>query len=123
MIKQRVTGIGGIFFRSKDPTALAQWYSEHLGVDVVPQDYDSTPWLTESGTTVFAPFGADTDYFGRESQMWMVNFRVADLAAMAAQLETAGIDVKLDPVTYPNGRFARIHDPEGNPVELWEPTS
>lgn len=121
MSRQAVTGIGGIFFRAKNPGALAGWYREHLGVDEVPKDYVTTPWQTAKGTTVFAPFAADTDYFGRPEQNWMINFRVADMDAMVAQLQAAGITVKRDPEKYPNGRFARLHDPEGNPVELWEP--
>lgn len=121
MTKQRVTGIGGIFFRAKEPSALARWYSDNLGVDVVPGDYETVPWQTQAGTTVFAPFQEDTDYFGRDEQTWMINFRVADLDAMILQLEAAGITVTLDPEVQPNGRFARIHDPEGNPIELWEP--
>lgn len=121
MPRERVTGIGGVFFRARDPSALAAWYHEHLGVEEVPTDYGTTPWQTEAGTTVFAPFATDTDYFGRREQNWMINFRVTDLDAMIAQLEEAGIAVKRDPEPYPNGRFARLHDPEGNPVELWEP--
>jgi glyoxylase I family protein len=70
---------------------------------------------------VFAPFPQTTKYLGEQSQVWMVNFRVRDLDKMAAQLRSAGIEVKVDPEYYPNGRFARIHDPEGNPIELWEP--
>ena len=118
---QRVTGIGGLFFRSKDPTALSQWYREHLGIDLVPSDYSQQPWWQEAGPTVFAPFPDDSDYFGRPEQKWMINFRVNDLDAMVAQLRTARIEVKVDAETYPNGRFARLHDPEGNPIELWEP--
>ncbi len=118
---QRVLGIGGFFFRSQDPKALAAWYEKHLGVSGVPSDYDTKPWQTQAGTTVFAPFSQDTTYFGREEQMWMINFRVADLDAMVAQLEKAGIEVKVDPERHPNGRFARLHDPDGNPIELWEP--
>ena len=118
---EKVTGIGGVFFRAKDPGGLAQWYATHLGVEPVPSDYDSLPWQTQAGTTVFAPFPEDTDYFGQPEQAMMVNFRVRDLAAMVAQLEAAGIEVKRDPETYPNGSFARLHDPEGNPVELWQP--
>ncbi|QLC26862.1 VOC family protein [Parasphingopyxis algicola] len=118
---QRVTGIGGIFFRSDDPAALATWYRDNLGIDLTPQSYDVEPWQQEAGPTVFAPFNRATDYFGRDEQMWMVNFRVADLDAMAAQLRGNGIDVEIDPETYPNGRFARLYDPEGNPIELWEP--
>ena len=114
---ERVTGIGGLFFRAKDPAALAQWYQQHLGIDLVPPDYEQKPWSQEAGPTVFAPFEQDTEYFGKASQQWMVNFRVRNLDAMVAQLRTANIEVR----TYPNGRFARVHDPEGNPIELWEP--
>jgi predicted enzyme related to lactoylglutathione lyase len=117
---QKVVGIGGLFFRSEDPARLAKWYETHLGVTRVPTDYDQTPWHQEAGPTVFAPFAKDTDYFGRREQGWMVNFRVADLKAMIAQLRAAGITVE-DPQSYPNGLFARLHDPEGNPIELWEP--
>lgn len=118
---ERVEGIGGLFFRSKDPKALAAWYETHLGVTRTPTSYEEEPWTQAAGTTVFAPFPANTDYFGRPEQAWMVNFRVRDLDAMVRQLEAAGIEVKVDPETYPNGRFARLHDPEGNPIELWQP--
>jgi predicted enzyme related to lactoylglutathione lyase len=70
---------------------------------------------------VVAPFPADTDYFGRKEQTWMLNFRVRNLAAMVEQLRKASIAVEVDPETYPNGRFARLTDPEGNPVQLWQP--
>ena len=118
---QRVTGIGGFFFRSENPEALAQWYRDRLGIDPVPQDYDTLPWQQAAGNTAFAPFPKDSDYFGRPDRNWMLNFRVADLDAMVAQLRAAGIEVTPDPETYPNGRFARLSDPEGNPIELWEP--
>jgi len=118
---QRVSGIGGLFFRAKDPQSLSQWYRDHLGIDPVPQDYDTKPWSQEAGLTVFAPFPEDTDYFGRPEQSWMINFRVGDLDAIVKQLLEEGIEVKVDPEEYPNGRFARLADPEGNPVELWEP--
>lgn len=120
---EKVTGIGGVFFRSNNPAALSQWYKDHLGIDLTPEDYSRKPWSQEAGPTVFAPFPRDTDYFGRAEQQWMLNFRVSDLDAMVAQLRTAKIDVVVDPETYPNGRFARLHDPEGNPIELWEPKS
>jgi predicted enzyme related to lactoylglutathione lyase len=110
-----------LFFRAKDPTTLSQWYREHLGIDLVPSDYSQQSWQQEAGPTVFAPFPNDSDYFGRLEQKWMVNFRVSDLDAMVAQLRAARIEVKVDAETYPNGRFARLHDPEGNPIELWEP--
>jgi len=118
---QRVTGIGGFFFRAKDPAALAKWYKEHLGIDPVPSDYEQKPWNQVAGPTAFAPFALDTDYFGRAEQQWMINLRVRDLDAMVEQLRAAKIEVTLDPEKYPNGRFARLHDPEGNPIELWEP--
>jgi predicted enzyme related to lactoylglutathione lyase len=118
---QHVTGIGGLFFRAKDSAALGQWYQEHLGIDLVPHEYGGKSWSQEAGPTVFAPFPHDTDYFGRVEQQWMINFRVRDLDAMAAQLRAAQIDVSVDPEMYPNGRFARLQDPEGNPIQLWEP--
>ena len=118
---EKVTGIGGVFFRARDPSTLKQWYAEHLGVTITPTDYGQEPWRQEAGTTVFEPFPSDTDYFGRAEQAWMINFRVPNLDAMVTQLRASGLDVTVDPQTYPNGRFARLYDPEGNPVELWEP--
>lgn len=117
---ESVTGIGGLFFRAKDPAALAQWYKDNLGIDLVPSDYDQKPWSQEAGPTAFAPFPVDTDYFGDPARQWMINFRVRNLDAMMKQLQAARIDVRVDPESYPNGRFARLHDPEGNPIELWE---
>jgi glyoxylase I family protein len=119
--KETVTGVGGIFFRARDPKALAQWYQDHLGIWVTPQRYNDPVWHQQAGPTVFAPFPEKTGYFGDPTKQWMINFRVSDLEKMAGQLEAAGIAVKVDPKTYPNGRFARIHDPEGNPIELWQP--
>ncbi|MCB2137662.1 MAG: VOC family protein [Rhodobacteraceae bacterium] len=119
---QKVQGFGGFFFRADDPQALALWYRDHLGIDVVPGDYDAPCWTQEAGPTVFAPFEKVTDYFGDREKSFMLNFRVADLDAMIAQLEAAGISVRRDPNSpYPNGRFAWLNDPEGNPIELWEP--
>jgi glyoxylase I family protein len=120
---ERVLGIGGLFFRSRDPKQLAQWYQLHLGIDPVPTDYGQPVWQQTAGPTVFTPFAMDTDYFGSKQQAWMVNFRVRSLDAMVAQLRKASIEVKVDSEKYPNGRFARLHDPEGNPIELWEPAS
>ena len=111
---ERVLGIGGLFFRSRDPKKLAQWYQLNLGID-------HRVWQQAAGPTVFTPFAMDTDYFGSKQQAWMVNFRVRSLDAMVAQLQKSNIEVKVDPEKYPNGRFARLHDPEGNPIELWEP--
>jgi predicted enzyme related to lactoylglutathione lyase len=119
---QSVTGIGGLFFRTKNPAATAEWYKQHLGIELAPTDYDQKPWSQEAGPTIFAPFPQDSEHFGDRQQQWMVNFRVRDLNALVKQLRAANIDVSVDPETYPNGRFARLHDPEGNPIELWEPT-
>jgi predicted enzyme related to lactoylglutathione lyase len=118
---ERVTGIGGFFFRSKDPTTLARWYEDVLGVTLTPRDYDATAWRQEAGTTVFEPFKQDTTYFDDLRLQWMINFRVRDLDKMVAQLQQKGIPVTVDPETYPNGRFARLNDPEGNPIQLWQP--
>lgn len=113
-----VTGIGGVFFRAKDSDALNQWYRTHLGV--VAEGY--TPWRQAAGPTMFVPFAGDTDYWPDDKQ-WMINFRVADLDALLSSLRQAGIVVQTDPGwdSPEVGRFARIHDPEGNPIELWEP--
>lgn len=115
----QVNGIGGFFFRSNDPTALSEWYATHLGVT----GQSGAPWQQEAGYTVFAPFPKDTAYFGRDSQGWMLNFRVDDLDAMLAQLDAVGItaEQRAEWDAQGIGRFARIHDPEGNPIELWEP--
>jgi glyoxylase I family protein len=118
---ERVTGIGGVFFRAQDPKILADWYSTHLGINKVPDNYNDPAWQQQAGPTVFAPFAQTTKYFGDPAKQWMLNFRVANLDALVTQLESAGISVKVDPEKYPNGRFARTHDPEGNPIELWEP--
>ncbi len=117
---EKVTGIGGLFFRARDPKALARWYAEHLGVGLTPQKEGDPSWETEAGTTVFQPFPQATDYFGNAEKVWMINFRVRDLDAMVAQLRAAEIKVE-DTQDYPYGRFARVYDPEGNPIELWQP--
>ena len=113
---ERVLGIGGLFFRSRDPKKLAQWYQLKLGVD-------HQVWQQAAGPTSFTPVAMDSDYFGSKEQVWMLNFRVRSLDAMVAQLQKANIEVKVDPEKYSYGRFARLHDPEGNPIELWEPAS
>jgi predicted enzyme related to lactoylglutathione lyase len=118
---QRVTGIGGLFFRAENPVAVARWYEEHLGIELAPPDYSHKPWSQEAGPTVFAPFPKDSEYFGNADCKWMINFRVKDLNAIVEQLRAAKIEVSVDAENYPNGRFARLRDPEGNPIELWEP--
>lgn len=119
---EKVAGIGGFFFRAAKPEALSDWYETRLGIGKVVYDDTGQPdWEQEAGETVFAPFAQDTTYFGRADQQWMLNFRVNDLDAMVAQLRAAGEDVTVEADTQPNGRFARLVDPEGNPIELWEP--
>jgi predicted enzyme related to lactoylglutathione lyase len=118
---EKVTGIGGLFFRAHDPKALGSWYQQHLGISLTPSSYGGLVWEQEAGPTVFAPFPETTGYFGDVHKVWMVNFRVRDLDKMAAQLRTAGIEIKIDPRSDPIGRFARLYDPEGNPIELWQP--
>ena len=108
-------------FRAKEPEKLAKWYEDHLGVTTIPKSYGATPWRQEAGTPAFAPFKQDTTYFGDMRLQWMINFRVRDLDKMAAQLRAAGATVEVDPETYPNGRFAKTADPEGNPIQLWQP--
>ena len=114
-----VTGIGGLFFRAKDPAALAAWYAEHLGVG----GGEMGLWEQQAGPTVFSPFDAATDYFPMEKQ-WMLNFRVEGLDALKESLEAKGLEVITNPEwDAPGvGRFARIQDPEGNTIELWEPS-
>lgn len=115
---QNVTGIGGVFFRAKDPKSLSDWYERNLGVDITERT-----WVQESGQTVFSPFSMDSDYFGRPEQQWMICFRVADLQAMITQLKANGIEaIRKDEWNSEVGTFARIHDPEGNPIELWQPS-
>jgi predicted enzyme related to lactoylglutathione lyase len=118
---ERVTGIGGVFFRAKAAREVHQWYSKHLGV---PEgEYGAEFTSGEGGASlIWTPFPADTDYFGPSGQQWMVNYRVRDLDAMLQQLRDAGVEVlpdtqELDGV----GRFGWAVDPEGHRFELWEP--
>lgn len=119
---EKVLGIGGFFFRAQDPEALMQWYTDKLGILPPPGSYDVLPWFQAAGPTVFAPYPATPPAEGKPVQHWMLNLRVRDLDAMAAQLRSQGVEVTIDPEIYPNGRFARIADPEGNQIELWEPS-
>jgi glyoxylase I family protein len=118
---ERVLGIGGLFFRSEQPDVVARWYEEHLGVIGTGESYDDPVWRQQEGETVFAPFGPEhwtSPHLGPSG--WGINFRVADLDAMVSQLRAAGIDVEVDAERYPNGRFAQLHDPDGNAVQLWQ---
>jgi glyoxylase I family protein len=111
----KVTGIGGVFFRAKNPTALSDWYEKNLGVN-------GMEWVQQQGQTVFAPFPADTKYFGSESQSFMLNFRVDDLDSLLKQLRDNNVKVVKDVELQAGvGIFASIEDLEGNRIELWEP--
>lgn len=117
---EKVTGIGGFFFLSKDSAALNEWYERHLGVRNVGQEYEDGSWWQDEGPTVF---GAETGeaQVGGADRVWRINFRVRNLDPMVAQLRAGGIAVEVEETVYPNGRFAHLHDPEGNSIELWEP--
>ncbi len=122
-----VLGIGGLFFRARDPDALSTWYKEKLGVGAGCNASGSSPadewfWHTQGGPVVFAPFPQSTDYFPAANQ-FMINLRVSELDALLESLRSGGVDIETrDEWDSPEtGRFARIHDPEGNPIELWEP--
>jgi predicted enzyme related to lactoylglutathione lyase len=123
---KRVTGIGGIFFKSRDPAALAEWYRTHLGLDVQPWGGVVFEWAGadsagSSGQTTWSPFKADTDYFAPSTAPFMVNFRVADLHGLLAALRTEGCEVVGEPQDSEYGKFGWVMDPDGNKVELWEP--
>ena len=116
---ERVLGLGGYFLRANDAVALGAWYRDYLGLDAD----DNGVWQPEPGVTVFATFESDTDYFGSPSQQTMLNFRVRDLDAMLTQLRAKGANVteetqEMDGV----GRFGWVTDPEGNRIELWQPS-
>lgn len=120
---KRVTGLGGIFFKAQDPKALSEWYRRHLGMDVSDWGGVVFRWADDSasGTTIWSPFKADSDYFAPSRAPFMINFRVADLHALLAALRAEGCDVqdKVDESEY--GKFGWVVDPEGNKLELWEP--
>ena len=121
-----VEGVGGYFFRAKDPAGLKAWYKQHLGVgggigsDPVTGHTNEWVWYVAGGPMVFEPFKADTDYFPADRSA-MINLRVRDLDGLLASLRGANIAIEREEAMEGVGRFARVHDPEGNPIELWEP--
>jgi predicted enzyme related to lactoylglutathione lyase len=123
---KRVTGIGGVFFKSQDPKALGAWYKTHLGIDVQEWGGAAFRWTGPdtpegSGTTAWSLFPAATTHFAPSTASFMINYRVDDLLALLAALRVEGVQVdeKVDESEY--GKFGWIIDPEGNRVELWQP--
>lgn len=120
-----VLGMGGYFFRARDPEALKAWYRDVLGVgggigtDPATGHTNEWVWYPAAGPMVFEPFKADTDYFAAEKQA-MINLRVSDLGGLLASLRDRGIAISQEQEMEGLGKFARIHDPEDNPIELWE---
>ncbi len=122
---KRVTGIGGIFFKARDPKALGAWYREHLGLDVEEWGGVAFRWANDNpngaGTTIWSPFKDDTSYFAPSEASFMVNFRVADLHGLLAALRAEGCEVQEKVEESEYGKFGWVLDPEGNKLELWEP--
>lgn len=118
---QRVTGIGGIFFKARDPVALRAWYQKHLGIDVQDWGGAAFSWGSSGGTTIWNATDGSGDYFAPGTSNFMVNYRVADLHALLAALRAEGCNVleKVDDSEF--GKFGWVIDPEGSKVELWEP--
>jgi len=123
---KRVTGIGGVFFKSSDPEKLKQWYQEHLGIECMPGNGAIFSWRDsdnpeEEGMTIWSLFKAETKYFDPSTAPFMINYRVVDLHALLAVLREEGVQVD-DKVSEDEfGKFAWVMDPEGNRIELWEP--
>ena len=121
----RVTGIGGVFLRSKNPKALTAWYAEHLGLAVTEWGGVSFEWKDEvpagTGATAWSTFPDDTKYFGDDPRQVMINYRVDDLDALLKQLAAAGVWIDPNRQDEGYGKFAWIKDCDGNRVELWQP--
>lgn len=123
---KRVTGIGGVFFKAKDPAALGAWYKKHLGIDVQSWGGAAFRWADEdgsptAGTTIWSVGSAESEQFAPGKAPFMINYRVADLRGLLDALRSEGCDVleKTDDSEY--GKFGWVIDPEGNKVELWQP--
>lgn len=123
---QRVTGIGGIFIKCKDPEKMKEWYKTHLGFDMSPYgakfEWQQPEGSTEPGYTLWTPFAEDTSYFEPSAKEFMINYRVADIEALTAALKLEGVTVLDEIATYAEyGKFVHILDIEGNKIELWQP--
>jgi predicted enzyme related to lactoylglutathione lyase len=118
----KAVGVGGVFLKARDPEALSEWYATHLGIPAQDAGALAFSGPESAGMTVFAHFPRSTAYFGHGAQEVMVNFRVDDLDQLLEQLDEAGVEIDPKQEHFAYERFAWIHDPEGNRVELWEPT-
>lgn len=122
---KRVTGIGGIFFKAKDPAKLREWYRQHLGIDSESWGGFAFQWQDDprsaNGSTIWSPFADDTKYFDPSEKPFMINFRVADLNGLLTDLRAEGVEVDSKTEDSEFGKFGWVMDPEGNRVELWEP--
>lgn len=123
--KGRITGIGGIFFKSQNPKKIKEWYTDHLGI--VPNEYGSLFEFRQSdepypkGYLQWGPFSKDTEYFKPSEKEFMINYRVENIEALVAELKEAGVEVLDEIEYYEYGKFVHVMDPEGNKIELWEP--
>lgn len=123
---KRVTGLGGVFFKTRDPGALKEWYRLHLGINMDPEYGTTFEWRhaddpERKGFTAWSPFAADTKYFEPSEKDFMVNYRVADLEKLLEVLKEEGVEIVGEMQTLEYGKFAHIVDLEGNKIELWEP--
>jgi len=122
-MKKRVTGLGGFFFKTKDPEKTKKWYKDHLGLPV--DDYGCTFWWKDTHgndcSTQWSPFKEDTKYFQPSKKEFMMNFRVENLHELLTALKEEGVTVVGEVEEYDYGKFGWIIDPEGNKIELWEP--
>lgn len=122
---KKVTGIGGVFFKCKDPKKITEWYKTHLGLNT--NDYGATfEWREEDdsskkGSTTWSPFAESTKYFEPSAKEFMINYRVADLEALVDELKKQGVTIVDNIESFDYGKFVHILDPEGNKIELWEP--
>lgn len=123
---KRVTGLGGVFFKSKDPAKLKDWYRAHLGIGLETSGEVMFEWREKDdpqqlGLTVWNPFPQDTKYFEPSQAAFMLNYRAADLDELLAALRNEQVEIVGEIQACEYGRFAWVIDPEGNRVELWEP--
>lgn len=118
---KRVTGIGGIFFKCKDPEKLKEWYKVHLGFDLTEYGVKFDDDTTKKGSTIWSPFSEKTKYFEPSSKDFMINYRVENLEALIIELNKEGVTILDKMETYDFGKFIHILDLEGNKIELWEP--